>query len=116
MSCRGEKRWRNRYSSRQLQKARKKGHLADTTSRRRCLATAALIGLGAVAVSLPQVFHRVVRAFLGDLDVVGVALDHGCRRDAAEPCPGAELVDGAAAGVAHGRAEAADELVGELGE
>src|SRR5690606_2494683 len=58
----------------------------------------------------------VVRRFLGDVDVVGVRLAQPCRRDAHEPAVAVHLVDGRGAAVAHGRSQAADELVDDVGE
>jgi hypothetical protein len=59
----------------------------------------------------PRLARSVVRRFLGDRDVVHVALAHAGAGDAHELRPRAHLVDVVAAGVAHRRAQAAGELV-----
>src|SRR6266545_3776038 len=61
-------------------------------------------------------FGMVVRGFLGDDDVVHVALAQAGGADAHEAGARAQLVDVAAADVAHAGAQAADELVDRLRE
>src|SRR5436853_120228 len=56
-------------------------------------------------------FESVVRSFLGDDDVVRVALAHAGGADLQEARLGAELVERAAAAVAHAGLQAADELM-----
>src|SRR5688572_1726729 len=63
-----------------------------------------------------RLLRAVVGGFLGDDDAVNVALAQAGRADAHELRLGAQLVDGAAAGVAHARAQTAEELVDRLGE
>src|SRR5690606_34099582 len=58
----------------------------------------------------------VVRRFLGDLHVVDVALALARAGDLHELRPGAHLLDGGTADVAHGGAQAADQLVDHAGQ
>jgi hypothetical protein len=55
--------------------------------------------------------YAVVRGFFGDLHVMHVGLGHAGTGDAHELRLGAHLFDGCAAGVAHGRTQAAHQLV-----
>src|SRR5262249_27353945 len=59
---------------------------------------------------------RVIGRFLGDDDIVRVALLDRGAGDRDEPGLGPEFFDGAGAAVAHAGAEAADELEDEIGE
>src|SRR6516225_6260800 len=78
-----------------------------------CAAAAALTpaaGRGTLAMGRAS-GHPVVGRLLGDADIVYVTLAHAGAGDAHEHRAGAHIGDVAAAGVAHGCAQAARELV-----
>ena len=64
----------------------------------------------------PRHIRRIVRGFFGDPDVVGMVLHHARAGHLAEARVGAQFINRAAAGVAHGALDAAHELVHELRE
>src|SRR5688572_13115844 len=59
----------------------------------------------------PNLFHSIIRGFLGDGHVVDVALAGAGGRDANELRAALELGDGRGAAIAHAGAQAADELM-----
>src|SRR5690625_4774486 len=59
--------------------------------------------------------HRVVGGLFSDADIVDVTLPHAGGGHPHETGPGAHQVDAVAAGVAHGRAQAAHHLVDDDG-
>src|SRR5690606_6701540 len=73
------------------------------------LAAAHMVGRGSSGLS-----NAIIRALPHDLHVVDVAFLQARPGDPDEARPRAHLVDGAVAGVAHGGAEAADQLVDDI--
>src|SRR5437763_1134893 len=67
-------------------------------------------------LTLPSIFHAVIRCFLGDVDIVQVAFGHAGGGDAAEAGFGAEAFDVGGAAVAHAGAEAADHLIDKIAQ
>src|SRR6266850_2027500 len=62
------------------------------------------------------IFHTVIRRFLGDVDVVGMAFGHAGGGNAAESRLAAESFDVIGAAVAHASAEASDHLINEIAQ
>ena len=73
-------------------------------------------GQDADLAAIIRILDRVIRRFLGDRNIMRVALGHAGGGDAAEPGIPPEAVDVLGPAVAHAGPEAADELINEVGQ